>query len=212
MRGCSGDAGYHDAVALTLIIGGARSGKSDLALRLAAASKLPVLFVATMEPGDDEMRARIDAHRIGRPEAWRTVEAPLALLDVLSTEARAGDCVLIDCMTLWVSNLLLSSLGAGESPGTSEIESSVRAAALLAERLAAWCESFDGDALVVTNEVGGGVVPAYALGRAFRDALGGANRALALHARQVYQVAAGLAVDLKALGAQPVEALGETPT
>jgi adenosylcobinamide kinase/adenosylcobinamide-phosphate guanylyltransferase len=209
MRGCSDDAGYHDAVALTLILGGARSGKSDLALRLAAASKRPVLFVATMEAGDDEMRARIDAHRAGRPDAWRTVEAPTALLDALAAEARAGECVLIDCVTLWVSNVLLSSLGDDGSPDASEIASSVRSAVLLAERLAAWSAAFEGEAVVVSNEVGGGVVPAYALGRAFRDALGGANRALASRAGRVYHVEAGLAVDLKALGAQPIETLGE---
>jgi adenosylcobinamide kinase/adenosylcobinamide-phosphate guanylyltransferase len=198
-------------VALTLILGGARSGKSDLALRLAAASKRPVLFVATMEPGDGEMCARIDAHRAGRPDAWRTVEAPIALLDALAAEARAGDCVLIDCVTLWVSNVLLSSLGDDGSPTASEIESSVRAAVALAEQLARWGGNFDGEAIVVSNEVGGGVVPAYALGRAFRDALGGANRALASRAGRVYHVEAGLAVDLKALGAQPIESLGEAP-
>ncbi|HXH83638.1 MAG TPA: bifunctional adenosylcobinamide kinase/adenosylcobinamide-phosphate guanylyltransferase, partial [Candidatus Tectomicrobia bacterium] len=88
---------------LTLIIGGARSGKSELALRLAHASGRDVLFVATMEPGDDELRERVARHRSERPAAWRTLEEPRDLVAVLEREARPGDVVVIDCITLWVS-------------------------------------------------------------------------------------------------------------
>ena len=92
---------------LTLILGGARSGKSDFALKLASASRRDVLFVATMEPGDAEMRARIAAHREQRPANWRTIEEPRTVVEALRREALPGDFVLLDCMTLWVSNLLM---------------------------------------------------------------------------------------------------------
>jgi adenosylcobinamide kinase/adenosylcobinamide-phosphate guanylyltransferase len=194
-------------VALTLILGGARSGKSDLAVRLAAASGRPVLFVATLEPGDDEMRARIATHRAARPSGWRTVEAPIALLETLAAEARAGDCVLVDCVTLWISNLLLAAFGDGE-PAASELDAATATITALATKLADWCAAVDGDVIAVSNEVGAGVVPTYALGRAFRDALGAVNRVLAARADQVYSMSAGLALELKSLGALPVESFG----
>ena len=92
---------------LSLLIGGARAGKSALAERLAHASGRPVLFVATMEPGDDELRARITDHRASRPAGWRTVEAPLDVAGAIRARARPGDFVIVDCLTLWVSNMLL---------------------------------------------------------------------------------------------------------
>jgi adenosylcobinamide kinase/adenosylcobinamide-phosphate guanylyltransferase len=198
-------------VALTLILGGARSGKSDLGVRLAAASGRPVLFVATMDPGDDEMRRRVAAHRASRPAHWRTVEAPYALMESLEADAQRGDFVLVDCLTLWVSNMLLASIGYESSPSAGEIDAAVFHAVRNAERLAGWADAFDGDVSVVSNEVGAGVVPEYALGRAFRDALGGANRALAAQAERVYWLAAGLALEIKSLGALPLSAFGEEP-
>ena len=198
-------------MALTLILGGARSGKSDLAVRLAAASGRPVLFVATMEPGDDELRARIAVHRAARPAEWRTVEAPIALLDALAAETRDGEFVLIDCATLWVSNLLLASLDDPDEAPAAEIDAAIGCAAGLAEKLASWCAEFAGEVAVVSNEVGAGVVPPYILGRAFRDALGSANRALAFRAGRVYLTAAGLALEVKSLGALPIEAFDEPP-
>jgi adenosylcobinamide kinase/adenosylcobinamide-phosphate guanylyltransferase len=196
-------------MALTLILGGARSGKSDLAVRFAAASGRPVLFVATMEPGDDELRARVAAHRATRPAGWRTIEAPVALLDALAAEARPGAFVIIDCVTLWVSNLLLGAIEDVERASAAEIDAGVRSVVSLAEKLAAWCANTGAEVAVVSNEVGAGVVPPYALGRAFRDALGGSNRALASRAQRVYWTAAGLALEIKALGALPIEADGE---
>lgn len=201
-------SGYHQPM-MTLIIGGARSGKSDLAQRLAAASAREVLFVATMQPGDDELRARIEAHRATRPPEWRTIEAPLALADALARSARSRDYVVIDCITLWVTNVLLDSLG-------SDIDDIAphRAAAALADladataALAAWCAAFPGEIALVTNEAGAGVVPAYPLGRIFRDALGATNATLAASADRTLSVTAGLVVDLTALGARPVASYG----
>ncbi len=194
---------------LTLILGGARSGKSDLALRLAAASGRDVLFVVTMEPGDDELRLRVEQHRAERPAAWRTVEAPRDVASALATHARPGDFVVVDCMTLWVSNLLLDRLGDGAGASAESTADAIGEAAALARDLAGWSAAFDGDVAVVSNEVGMGVVPAYPLGRAFRDALGAANAAAAARADRVYLVAAGLALELKSLGAQPLDAFGE---
>jgi adenosylcobinamide kinase/adenosylcobinamide-phosphate guanylyltransferase len=187
---------------LTLVLGGARSGKSDFALKLASASRRQVLFVATMEPGDDEMRARIGAHRAQRPASWRTIEEPCAVVEALHRDAGSGDFVLLDCVTLWVSNLLIDAadeMDDGASPKAAlHVKSQIYA-------LVDWAAAFDGDVVVVSNEVGLGVVPVYPLGRAFRDALGAANRAIAARADRVYYLVAGLVVDLNAIGAVPLE-------
>lgn len=192
---------------LTLIIGGARSGKSELALRLAHASGRDVLFVATMEPRDDELRERVARHRSERPAAWRTVEAPRDLVAALEREARPGDFAVIDCITLWVSNMLTSALPDADDIDPAAAARAVEAARAQADALAAWCEGFPGDVAAVTNEVGAGVVPAYPLGRVFRDAMGTANAALAERAQRVFAMTAGLAVDLKAIGARPLDAI-----
>jgi adenosylcobinamide kinase/adenosylcobinamide-phosphate guanylyltransferase len=189
----------------TLILGGARSGKSDLAERLALASSRTVLFLATMEPRDDELRARVELHRAARPAAWRTVEEQRDLLAALEAHARPGDFVIIDCLTMWISNLLLARLGEADDTPAAEVAEAIELACASARTLGAWAAAFDGDVAAVSNEVGAGVVPAYPLGRAFRDALGGANRILAERADRVYWLAAGLALELKSLGARPIE-------
>ena len=196
---------------LTLILGGARSGKSDLAERLAAASGRPVLFIATAEARDDEMRERIAAHRTSRPAAWRTVEEPQNLAIALRTHAGPNDFVIVDCATLWASNLLLA-----EADGAGEISPDARRRVTgglndVAVELAEWAAEFTGEVAIVSNEVGMGVVPASALGRAFRDALGSANRILAARADRVYYLVAGLALELKSMGAATLESFGETP-
>jgi len=196
---------------LTLILGGARSGKSDLAERLAAASGRDVLFVATMEPGDAEMAARIDAHRAVRPAAWRTIEEPLDLLGALRGHARSGGFVLVDCTTLWVSNMLLARLGDAEDAPPDAVRAAIDAAAEQAQQFAVWARGYDGDVAAVSNEAGMGLVPPYTLGRAFRDALGAANRIVARDADRVYFLVAGLALELKSLGAQPLESLPPEP-
>jgi adenosylcobinamide kinase / adenosylcobinamide-phosphate guanylyltransferase len=191
---------------LTLILGGARSGKSDFALKLASSSGRDVLFVATMEPGDDEMRARIDAHRSQRPQEWRTLEEPRAVVHALRRNARAGDVVLLDCITLWASNLLIDATGDTDAAAAltkdDQAELSIKSQI---DALVEWALAFDGEVVVVSNEVGLGVVPAYPLGRAFRDALGAANRLIAARADRTYYLVAGLVVDLKRLGAVPLE-------
>ncbi len=196
---------------LTLILGGARSGKSDLAQRLAAASRRDVLVVATMEPRDDELRLRVYQHQAARPAGWRTIEEPHDVVAALEEHARPGGFVIVDCMTMWVSNLLIARLGDGDEVAAEDAAAATEQVVGRARALAKWAAAYDGDVAVVTNEVGLGVVPAYALGRAFRDALGGANADLARAAGHVYYLVAGLALELKSLGAQPLDAFGEAP-
>lgn len=196
---------------IALLIGGARAGKSALAERLAVASRRPVVFVATMEPGDDEVRARIAAHRSSRPAAWRTVEAPLDVAPALREHARAGDFVILDCVTLWVSNMLLRSVTDIDGITADEAEVAVAASVRAGQELLEWLVTFDGEVALVTNEVGMGVVPPYPLGRVFRDALGRVNALIAARADRVYYLVAGLAMELKATGALPLDAFGEGP-
>ena len=198
---------------LTLILGGARSGKSDLALRLASSRGHDVLFLATMQAGDEEMRSRIEAHRAQRPSHWRTIEEPRDVVDALRREARPADFVIVDCLTLWVSNLLVDAFGPGGEPDDPSLITS--AASAIAERTAElleWWDTFAGELAIVSNEVGLGVVPPYPLGRAFRDALGSANRLIAAHAVRVYYLVAGLALEVKALGAVSIERFDGPPT
>ncbi len=167
-------------MAVVLLLGGARSGKSDLATRLAAESGAPVTLIATAEARDAEMAERIRVHREARPAAWRTIEAPLDLLSAVRSAAR-GDFLVIDCLTLWVANLL--EQGAGET----EIE-------LAADQIVAELETRQG--VVVTNEVGLGIVPANELARRFRDALGAVNTRFAAGATRALLMVAGRAVEL----------------
>ena len=145
---------------LTFVTGGARSGKSSHALRLAREAGAPVAMIATAEARDDEMLARIAAHRAERPAGWRTVEEPLDLAGALRGLA-PGEFAIVDCLSLWVSNLLECSNAAG-------IEELAAEAAALAAAHAGGCVS-------VSNEVGMGIVPMNALARAYRDVLGRVN-------------------------------------
>lgn len=194
---------------ITLILGGARSGKSDLAVKLAQESRRPVLTLATMQPADDEMHARVAAHRRSRPDGWRTVEAPIDVVEALRASARPGDFVLIDCVTLWVSNLLLSGLPDVDAISSWDAAGSLDKTRKAIDDLLAWARAFDGAVALVSNEVGMGLVPPYPLGRVFRDALGAANRTLAARADRVWYVVAGLVLDLNALGAMPIERFAE---
>lgn len=190
---------------LVLIIGGARSGKSTFAEQLAAASGRPVLYVATLQPGDAEMTARITAHRERRPAGWRTVEVPLALVETLAQEAQPDTVVLLDCLTLWVSNLLLARCTDTALTTPQEAQEAEKAVLAAVDGLLTWYATSGTSLIVVTNEVGAGVVPPYPLGRLYRDILGLANQRLARAADRVYSVTAGLALELKGLGARPVE-------
>jgi adenosylcobinamide kinase / adenosylcobinamide-phosphate guanylyltransferase len=182
---------------LILILGGARSGKSTLAERLAAelAPEGRVLFAATAQGGDEEMRERIAEHRRRRPAAWRTVEAPLDLAAGIAESVSDAQVVLVDCVTLWASNLLLDG---GKEDETVPPEVEARALAAVDDLLAVY-RSGKATYLLVSNEVGLGLVPPYSLGRAYRDLLGRMNQRLAAAADEVYLLVAGIPLELKAL-------------
>lgn len=189
-------AGDRPAGRLVLITGGARSGKSRFAESLAAVGRQPVVYLATAEAGDAEMRARIAEHQRRRPAAWRTVEARAEVGPALAGLGGPVGTVLLDDLGLLVTNHLLALTGDGEL--IHETEPALRAA--VAEELARLVESQrtgGWDLVVVTNEVGLGVVPATPLGRLFRDALGWANQELAARADAVFLVMAGLPLRLK---------------
>lgn len=164
---------------IELVIGGARSGKSSHAERLARESGLPVRYIATGEARDEEMAARIAHHREHRPPVWRTVEEPLRLADALRREATPNHCLLVDCLTLWLTNVLL-----GEHD--DEID-----------RLLEALPALPGRVILVSNEVGWSIVPENALARRFRDEQGRLNQRIAALADRVTLVAAGLPLTLK---------------
>lgn len=184
-----------DDASLTLILGGARSGKSTYAETLAAKLGERVLYVATAEALDDEMRARIAAHRERRPPDWEVLEVSRNVGAALRA-GPAADVVLLDCLTLLVSNVILSGGPDAPEPNLDVAWDCVQAeidALLEAQRL------LQVHLIVVSNEVGLGVVPAYSLGRTYRDCLGRANQVLARSAGSVVLMIAGLPVDVKAL-------------
>ena len=172
---------------LTLVLGGVRAGKSSYAQRLASEGKR-VLFVATAEAGDEQMAARIHAHREARPPDWDTLEEPIDLVGALTPVLHRYDTVLLDCLTIWVSNLLLRSEGPG--PGNVDILSET-------QRLLGLYGKADSTWIVVSNEVGLGVVPATQLGRSYADELGRVNQTVAAAADDVYFMAAGLPLRVK---------------
>lgn len=173
-----------------LILGGARSGKSRHAENLAAASGLPVTVIATAEALDDEMKARISRHQEDRPAGWRTVETPVALAAALAREADEGRCVIVDCLTLWLSNLMADLA----DPAVADLPP-----ALATERAALLeiLPTLRGEVLLVANEVGLGLVPDTPLGRVFRDEAGRLNQMVAAACARVTFVAAGLPLALK---------------
>ena len=183
----------------TLIIGGARSGKSNYAQQLALEAGGTVLFVATAEAGDEEMRRRIEEHRKQRPASWRTLEAATDIGIQIQGVAGGAKTVLIDCITLLVSNILLKHGGHdGDEVDAARIEAEV-----LAEinRLIQCIDQVPVSFIMVTNDVGLGLVPANEIGRAYRDLLGRANQVLAGRADKVYLMVAGLPLLIKPAGA-----------
>ena len=193
---------------LTLILGGARSGKSDLAQRMARAAGSGVVYIATMEAGDDEMRAKIDAHRGERPAAWRTIEAPIDVAAAITRRTTASETIILDCVTMWVTNVLLARLDA-DSLTPAEARAAIDDVLDRTKALLDAIFAHAGDVIVVSNEVGMGLVPPYPIGRVFRDALGAVNRLIAARADCVQLVVAGLVLDVKAIGALPLDAFGE---
>lgn len=188
---------------LLFVLGGARSGKSDYALESARqlAGDAPVLFIATAQAGDDEMRARIAQHQSERPDHWQTLEAPLrvgaALRNHLAQMDRPAPAVLLlDCLSLLVSNVLFADGRSGEAESMASMQA--RLDAELDELLAA-ARSMDKPLIVVSNEVGMGIVPLGRVSRNYRDLLGRANRRMAAAADQAILVVAGIPLDLTAL-------------
>ena len=170
---------------LTLITGGARSGKSSVAESMAAAVGGKVCYVATAEGLDDEMRERILRHVERRPPEWTTVEAPRALPEALTEAGRSHDCVIVDCLTVYISNCLAD----GTAPDDEVIEE--------AELVAETAREVPAEVVIITNEVGSGIVPANALARRFRDLQGVANQILATEADRVVHVTCGIPRFLK---------------
>ncbi len=188
---------------LTLILGGARSGKSSFAeARAREIAGESVLYVATSEAKDEEMEMRVAKHRAARPPAWGTLEAPRSVAQAIRQARSGAKVILVDCVTFLVSNHLITAAGPEDDPFDDpsadpfdeKIEAGVAAEV---EALAALAQETGADMLVVSNEVGLGLVPAYALGRAYRDILGRANQILARHADEVYLLVAGLPMRVK---------------
>ncbi|RDE06124.1 bifunctional adenosylcobinamide kinase/adenosylcobinamide-phosphate guanylyltransferase [Sphingomonas aracearum] len=167
-----------------LVLGGARSGKSRHAQALAEQGGGELVFVATAQAYDDEMRDRIARHRADRDRRWRTTEAPIDLPQAIAREGAAGRVLLVDCLTLWLSNLLLAD---------ADLEAA-------GEALAAAVQASPARVLLVANEVGFGIVPDNALARAFRDAAGLLNQRMAAVCDAVDLVVAGLPLRLKGPG------------
>jgi adenosylcobinamide kinase/adenosylcobinamide-phosphate guanylyltransferase len=182
---------------ITLVLGGARSGKSAFAVQLAQQSRAPVLFVATATPSDAEMEERIAAHRAARPRDWRTLEAPMEVSTAVWAQLADAHTVLLDCLSLLVANHMLAE---EDTDGQAQTALEARVQSDIHGLLAATREA-GADLIVVSNEVGMSVVPPSPLGRRFRDALGRANQEVAATADAVYLVVAGIPVDLKRLSA-----------
>jgi adenosylcobinamide kinase/adenosylcobinamide-phosphate guanylyltransferase len=167
------------SASVSLVLGGARSGKSRFAEGLLAAHEGKRIYLATAEPGDAEMRARIADHRRRRSAGWRTIEAPLDIAPAIA--GAEGEAILLDCLTLWLANLMAAGRNIGKA--TDELQDALgRAGAPV---------------VLVSNEVGLGIVPDNALAREFRDQAGRLNQAMAALADRVFFLAAGLPLTLK---------------
>ncbi len=164
---------------ISLVLGGARSGKSLFAEGLLASHAGGRIYLATAEPGDEEMRARIREHRARRAGDWRTVEAPLDITAVIAAAGRQA--VLLDCLTLWLTNLMAAKRDIDHATG----------------ELCAALDRVAAPVVIVSNEVGLGIVPENALAREFRDRAGRLNQAVAARADRVFLLAAGLPLTLK---------------
>ena len=182
-------------MSVTLVFGGARSGKSAYAERLAQESGKEVLYVATSRAGDGEMTARIAHHRERRPPEWHTVEEELALAQVLRDWCAPQRLVLVDCLTLWLSNLMFSD--GRDYPEVGLIDLPACFHQERAALLGMLDKGLAGDVIFVSNEVGMGIVPWGAISRSFADEAGRLNQAVAARADRAVLVAAGLPLVLK---------------
>lgn len=178
---------------MILVTGGTRSGKSSLAERLAADMGGRILYVATAEPGDDEMRLRIERHQAARPAEWGTLTAPRDAIAALRAVEGQWDTILFDCLTLYATNLLLEYEADSPDPELILAEDMESLGDYLRER---WPQS-----VIVTNEVGSGIVPVHRLSRIFRDLQGRVNQLFAQKADEVYLCISGVPMKIKGAGA-----------
>lgn len=178
----------------TLVLGGARSGKSAHAERLAVQSGRDVVYIATARAGDGEMAARIACHREGRPAHWSTVEEPVRLAGAIARHSSPSRLILVDCLTLWLSNLMFCD--GRDYPDVGTIALPPLFHEQRAELLAA-LQHATGDVVLVSNEVGMGIVPYGAVSRSFADEAGRLNQAVAAVCDRVVFIAAGLPLTLK---------------
>ncbi len=181
---------------LTVLIGGARSGKSTYAEKLAAARGTEILYIATAQALDPEMADRIEKHRQQRPQSWHTLEIAHGVTETLKANPTPADLILLDCLTMLISNLVLTATDEDFEPNEA------RAAEVVdgeIEALLGAIQTSRADWIIVTNEVGMGLVPPYPLGRVYRDLLGWANRKVAAAADEVYLLVAGMVLPLHQL-------------
>ena len=178
-----------------LITGGARSGKSHFAQELALKSAQPVLFVATATAGDEEMRKRIEEHRKSRPSTWHTLEATTHIGSKILNEIGQARTVVVDCITLLLNNIF--------SQYSENIDAAISEKEVIGEmgELTDCIDRVDASFIIVTNEIGLGLVPADRLSRLYRDLLGKANQMLAQHADEVYLIVASIPLPIKPSGA-----------
>ncbi len=198
---------------VVLVTGGARSGKSAFAEAYAASKGATGIYIATSQIYDEEMKERVALHRQQREKgrfSWKTIEEPVHIAELIenigkgkvdydssaasSPEGNQPPIVLVDCLTVWISNVMFPLDEAGSPP---EPALSMKLAEEQIDRLAAAAQHFNGTLILVTNEVGSGVVPSYASGRLFRDAAGRMNQRLAAISSEVFLVTAGIPVELK---------------
>jgi adenosylcobinamide kinase/adenosylcobinamide-phosphate guanylyltransferase len=177
----------------TLITGGARCGKSRFAELLAAHTKRPVVYIATAQIGDEEMALRVKKHQQQRPSTWRLIEEPRNIRDTLLQLKDEDVIILLDCVTLWLTNLLLADGDLSNNERETQILDVVKEVAQLAQKIKP-------QVIFVSNEVGQGIVPEYPLARAYRDLAGRSNQILAHSADDVYLVVAGFPMEIKHSG------------
>jgi adenosylcobinamide kinase/adenosylcobinamide-phosphate guanylyltransferase len=172
---------------ITLILGGARSGKSAYAEKLAVESKLPVTYIATAQVYDDEFQQRVEHHKDRRPADWALVEEPHYLTQTLARLANTNQCIIVDCLTLWLAQWICPDCNPPkDSTWQSERENFLKTLAIL-----------EGQIILVSNEVGMGIVPLGEINRQFQDEQGRLNQAVAAIADHVIFAAAGLPLNLK---------------
>lgn len=199
----------------TLITGGARSGKSQFAELLAAHAKRPVIYIATAQIWDEEMALRVKKHQLQRPDTWRLIEEPVNICETLFQLKDQDGVILLDCVTLWLTNLLLAGQAHPPTPScpdgedvplslpkdhdvfNNELEPQILD---MVKEVANLAREIRPQVIFVSNEVGQGIVPEYPLARAYRDLAGRSNQILAHSADQVYMVVAGYPMEIKHSG------------